>query len=276
MKNLGDYPVHSNISPDSNESMENAVRAAQACGLTEICFTDHYDAGSPYGAFGDPDLEQYFQTLERVRAAFPALTIRSGIELGMMREENEAIRKKLEPWQFDFILFSEHFVRGIDPWYEEYFNGRTLREGERDYLQEMLLDLRSWDDFDVVGHIGYVDKNLLGYAHPLTEPDPFNYEDFPDEIDALLREIISRGKGIEINTSTFTSWREGMPRRSVLRRYAELGGEIVTLGSDAHRADDVGRFFPEALEMLADCGLRWVCTYSERKPQFHAIERSAK
>lgn len=273
IKNLADYHVHSDISPDSSETMENAARAARSRGLTEIAFTDHYDAAYPgEESFGTPDLGHYFENLARVREAFPDLVIRSGIELGMVREANDEIRRTLEPWSFDFVMYSKHVVRGKDPWYEDYFAGRTLREGERDYLEDMLADLRSWDDFDIVGHIGYVDKNLLGYSRPLPDAKPFEYADFPDELDALLREIVSRGKGIEVNTSAYADWRDGMPRRSVLRRYAELGGEIVTLGSDAHQAEKVGRFFPEALSLLQDCGLRWVCTFNERKPQFHAIE----
>lgn len=268
MNRLGDFHVHSDISPDSDESMENAARMALARGLAEIAFTDHYDEDYPYEGFDPPDFARYFANLEQVRSAFPALAIRSATELGMMREANGKIRRRLSPWQFDFVLFSKHVVRGKDPWYEDYYAGRTLREGERDYLEEMIADIRAWDDFDVVGHIGYVDKYLGRYVNPPAETRPFEYRDFPDELDTLLRELIGRGKGIEVNTSSFTDQGQFMPGRSVLRRYRELGGEILTLGSDAHAAGRIGEHFSEALQLLADCGFRWVCTFRERKPRF--------
>lgn len=273
MQELGDFHVHSDISPDSDETMENAARAAAACGMTEIAFTDHYDEDYPYAGFAPPDFSRYFHNLERVRQAFPGLAVRAAVELGMMREANEKIGRTLAPWSFDFVLYSKHVVKGKDPWYEHYYEGRSLREGERAYLEEMIEDIRSYNDFDVVGHIGYVDKYLDRYQNPPAERRPFEYEDFPDEIDALLTEIIDRGKGIEINTSSFTSQGEFMPRRSLLRRYHELGGEILTLGSDAHQAGRVGEHFALARQTLADLGFRWVCTFAGRRPQFHSIAK---
>ena len=137
----------------------------------------------------------------------------------------------------------------------------------------MLADIRAWEDFDVVGHIGYADKYLSQYASTPSPGLPMEYEDFPDEMDALFEELISRGKGIELNTSTFSAWGEGMPRNSLLKRYAQLGGEIVTLGSDAHSAPRVGEGFRQALELLKGAGLKWICTFEERKPVFHALEK---
>lgn len=271
MRELGDFHVHSDISPDSTESMENAARTALARGLTEIAFTDHYDEDYPYEGFDRPDFQRYFENLSWVRAAFPELVIRSGTELGMMREANDAIRDWMAPWDFDFVLFSKHVVRRKDPWYEDYYAGRTLREGEQDYLEEMIADIRAYDDFDVVGHIGYVDKYLDRYTNPPEGSVRFEYQDFPDQIDTLLKELIGRGKGIEVNTSSYADQGEFMPRRSVLKRYRELGGEIITLGSDAHEAARVGSHFPEALGLLAELGFRWVCTFAGRTPHFEPI-----
>ena len=271
MKRLADYHVHSEFSADSSEPMENAADAALRCGLTEIAFTDHYDEAYPCEPFPKPDYSRYFAALESVQGAFPELTVRSGVELGMMRSELDAIRETLSPWDFDFVLFSKHVINGRDPWYPDYFADRTLREAEREYLSEMIQDIRAFDDFDVVGHIGYVDKYLDRMSDLPAYSRPFEYQDFPDELDELMREIISRGKGIEVNTSCFGSWNDGMPRMSVFRRYIELGGEIVTLGSDAHEAGDVGRYFKEALPFLEAAGCRWICTFAERQPQFHRL-----
>lgn len=273
MGTLGDYHVHSYISPDSDEKMANAARAAVRQGLGEIAFTDHYDEDYPYEGFPPPDFDMYFKNLAEVRKEFPELKIRAGVELGMQRESNEKIRQQLAPWQFDFVLFSKHVVKNRDPWYEEFYADRTLREGERLYLQEMLEDIRAWDDFDVAAHIGYADKYLQKYANVPAPGRPMEYEDFPEETDALFRALISRGKGIELNTSTFAQWGEGMPRNSFLRRYAQLGGEIITLGSDAHSAGRVGEGFRYALDILRDAGLRWVCTFENREPVFHALDK---
>lgn len=273
MKKLGDYHVHSGISPDSEESMENAAAAALACGLGEIVFTDHYDEDYPYDGFPPPDWPAYFQCLSAVREKFPELKIRAGVELGMHRASNGKIRRTLAPWQFDFILFSKHVAGGRDPWFEDFYADRPQRDAERVYLEEMLEDIRAWDDFDVVGHIGYADKYLTRYSSLPSPGTPFEYADFPEEIDAIFRELISRGKGIELNTSTFPEWGQGMPRISLLKRYAELGGEILTFGSDAHSAGRVGEGFGLAAQMAREAGLRWVCIYEERKPQFHSLQR---
>ena len=100
----------------------------------------------------------------------------------------------------------------------------------------MLFDLEHYEDFDVAGHIGYLDKYLPN-IDSLKEKTPFEYRDFPDLLDAILKSVILRGKGIEVNTSNYSVYEWPTPIKSVLKRFYELGGEVVTVGSDAHVAD---------------------------------------
>jgi histidinol-phosphatase (PHP family) len=171
---------------------------------------------------------------------------------------------------FDFVIASQHLAGGRDPWYGDYFDGITLREGQRIYLEEMLHCIERFDDFNVVGHIGYIDKYLDKYEFD-DEPKPFTYADFPDIIDGILKSVIDRGKGIEVNTSNYYIYDWPTPHPSIIRRYAELGGKIVTTGSDSHFVEVVGNKIREARELIKECGLKYVCTFTKMQPEFHKL-----
>lgn len=132
------------------------------------------------------------------------------------------------------MIGSSHVVNGIDPYYPAFYKGKTEHEAYTEYFESILDNLHSGADFDVYGHIDYVvrygpDKNKY-----------YSYERYADIIDAILKEIISQGKGIELNTAGF---KYGLghpnPTEDVLKRYHELGGEIITVGADAHKPEHV-------------------------------------
>lgn len=272
MDYYADYHVHTDISFDSDASMEQQAEAARERGVHELAFTDHYDPDYPYEGFEDPDLPLYFANLENVRAAFPDITFRAAMEVGPRPGTHDTARAKIASYPFDFILLSKHVVNGKDPWYPDFYEGLTQREGEELYLQEILDDVRTFGDFDVVGHIGYADR-YLDRSATLTEILPrFTWEDFPDLIDAILRTVIENGKGIEINTSDCRVHGYPAPHPSIIRRYAQFGGEILTIGSDAHGPDRVAERFREAHELAAACGLRYVCTFEHRRPVFRRLD----
>ena len=142
-----------------------------------------------------------------------------------------------------------------------------LEDGIRRFLEVTLENMRAFDDFDVYGHLDYI----VRYA-PL-EPRRFFYGDYGDLMDEILRFLISRGKGIEVNTG---GYKAGLgcpnPCPEVLRRYRELGGEIVTMGSDAHAVEYVGSFMGEAQEVLRGCGFRYFTLFRGREPVFVRLE----
>ncbi len=267
-----DYHVHSVVSFDAQAKMEECARAAAEKGLEEICFTEHYDEDYPYddGQSGC-DFELYHEEIERARQSVPQLAVKAGIEIGLMPSILGVAAAFVKSYPFDFVIASQHVIEGKDPWYGDFFTGRTVRESQRIYLEETYRNISRFDDFDVIGHIGYPDKYLKVQTVELEDPIPFTYEDFPQLIDAILLSAITRGKGIEVNTSYYPVLGNPVPHPSILRRYAQLGGEIVTMGSDAHQAKEVGQHFEEAIELLKECGLNYVCTFEGRKPVFHRL-----
>ncbi len=268
-----DYHVHSNVSLDAHDSPSRIAMTARERGISELCFTEHHEMDYPYDHPVKPELDYalYARELEKARACAPELIIKRGAEVSLLPGSLEKITKDLAKQQFDFVIASQHTINGKDPYFGDSFVGKTLRQAQREYLEETLLCLQGFDDFDVVGHIGYLDK----YVPEIKDLDirtPFEHHDFSDLLDAILLSAISRGKGIEVNTSNYFSYDWPTPIKSVLKRYVELGGEVLTVGSDAHFADVLCHRFADAVDYMRACGVKYVCRFTQRKPEFVKLD----
>lgn len=261
-----DYHIHSDWSFDAEDSTESIVSEASQAGLAEICFTEHIEPGHPYGFEWDGfiDFKSYAEEIQKLRKKYPGIEIRTGLELGLTKDTLTQTRKYVAGLNLDFIIASQHIVRGLDPYFPEYFEGKTKKEAEELYLQTLLHCLRGFEPYSVVGHIGYVSKNSPFHA-------PLCYEDYADLIDEILKEAIQTGHGIEVNTSTYGVFSDPMPSPDIIRRYLQLGGEIITIGSDAHLKERVGGNFSDALDLLRSLDAKYVCTFENLKPVFHPI-----
>lgn len=259
-----DYHLHSKVSFDSTAEPLEMALAAKAAGLREICFTDHYDYNSDPAV--PPDLfamEQYHNHYDGLQV--PGLTIRRGVEFGMTRWNKPQLKSLLEQYSFDFVIGSVHYVDGHDPYEPEYWHGRTVDQAFRVYLEEIYHCVLAHEDFDVLGHLTYVCKSVHNPTH-----EPVSFAKFQDITDEIMRILIAKGKGMEVNTSGVDRCGAYLPSADFLRRFKELGGEIVTVGSDAHDAARVGQYAPQVLGVLADI-FGYVCTFENRKPVFHKL-----
>jgi len=133
------------------------------------------------------------------------------------------------------------------------------------YIRALWWCTKEFPEFDCVGHLTY-------YCRQNPAKGQMLYSDAPDELDALFLLLRENGKGLEVNTSTKNSLGYFMPDYDMLERYRQLGGEIVTIGSDSHRPDTIGSHYKEACALLAKAGFRYHCTYADHKPTFHAIQ----
>ena len=257
-----DYHMHSRVSFDGHDTGLDLAKAALAAGLKEICFTDHIDY-DPMGTMGNMafDTEQY--NAEYDQLSLPGLKIRRGMEFGMTRDNVSQFRKELNRRHFDFVLGSIHFVDGLDVYMPPFWEGKTVFEAERRCLEETLACVKIHTDYDVLAHLTYIGKTM---AHPAPRPVP--YEEHREIIDEILKTLAENGKGLELNTSGLDRCGGFLPTADYFRRFRELGGEIVTVGSDAHRTDRVGQYSREACELLKDI-FGYVCTFEDRKPIFH-------
>ena len=195
----------------------------------------------------------------------PGLTIRRGMEFGMDRKNVAQFKKDLQRRPFDFVLGSIHFVDDLDVYFEDFWRNKTIFLAERRCLEETLVCVELHNDFDVLAHLTYISKTR---CHPA--PRPVRYEDHREVIDEILKVLVRKGKGLEINTSGVDRCGDYLPPMEMVRRFRELGGEIVTIGSDAHRTNRVGQYSFAVCELLKDI-FGHVCTFENRQPVFHKL-----
>ncbi len=262
---LADYHIHSYFSGDSEETFEEIVKASVLAGLKEICITDHQDFGfMADGILFELEVDEYYQALCRVSEQYAdTLTVKIGVETGLEPDKSQMLHQFANAHEFDFVIGSTHLVDGMDPYYPEFFQGKTDEQAFARYFESILESLDVCSDFDVYGHIDYIVRYSPNKARN------YSYEKYHDMIDAILRKLIHMGKGIEVNTC---GYRYGLgfpnPCKEIVRRYHELGGEIITVGSDAHVAQDIGYDFKKVEQLLSECGFDYYTVFSKRVPAF--------
>lgn len=260
---LWDTHMHTGYSGDSTAEPEDMINAAIQYGLDGICITDHMDYDYP----NDPELflfdvaaqqQELCLLKEKYRDSFPVLM---GIELGLQPQAVEKNRDLLKTHDFDFVIGSSHVVHGFDPYYKEYYVGKTEHEAYLEYFESILENIASFDDFDVYGHIDYVVR------YGPNKNTEYSYRKYADVMDEIFIQLIQKGKGIELNTAGL---KYGLghphPTEEALKRYRELGGEILTIGSDGHKPEHIAYDFKKVPGILMDAGFRYYTVFEKRNP----------
>lgn len=261
--NTFDYHLHTNHSMDSTMTVDELCGAAIQAGLQEICITEHTEFGHPDpNADRPPVIKDWMQDIQTAQKKYSQLIIRAGIEIGDNPLQREYIRAWHAALPVDYLLLSLHLIDNEDPYYPDYFNGKMQTQVYRRYVESKLSSALSWDasDYDAMAHLGYCAKFA---PYPLAER-PLRWRHAPDLFDALFSHLAQQGKALEINTSGMRTMNECIPGRELLVRFHELGGEFVTLGSDAHKPEHVGNWINEARELAMNCGLRYAMTFAKR------------
>lgn len=262
---LWDTHMHCNFSGDSESSPECMIEAAKIRGLDGICFTDHLDYDYP----DDPnlfllDFKHYREKIHALQQQYASrLAVLHGIELGLQPHLAAKHAKLLEDHHFDFVIGSSHVVHRVDPYYTSYFEGRTTHSAYLEYFESILENIQAFKGFDVYGHLDYV----LRYG-PHTDADD-SYHPFREIIDEILKQLIAAGKGIEVNTAGF-KYGLGHPNpcEDILKRYHELGGEILTVGADAHKPEHIAFCFDKLPGLLHSAGFSYYTVFKNRVPKF--------
>ena len=259
-----DYHMHTRVSFDGHDTGLQMAQAAKAAGLKEICFTDHLDY-DPLGKMGILAFDTAVYNAEYDDLEIPGLKIRRGMEFGMTVDNRAQFRKDLQRRPFDFVLGSIHFVDDFDVYYEDYWKDKSVFQAERRFLEATLECVELHEDFDVLAHLTYIAKT---HCHPSPRPVPF--EEHRELIDEILKTLARKNKGLEMNTSGVDRCGGFLPTEDMVRRFREVGGKIVTIGSDAHQSRRVGQYAFEACDILKDI-FGYVCTFEDRKPIFHKL-----
>lgn len=259
-----DFHVHTKFSADSDADIDQVIQAAIQKGMSHLCITDHHD----------PDYEveeglsfllspgEYYQTLCEYRKKYQdRIKLLIGVEMGLQPHIKNEVEAFLKNGTFDFVIGSSHVIDGTDPYYPEIWKNKTTEEVMNHYFENIYENIQIHDCFDVYGHIDYA----IRYA-PHKDKD-YCYDKYKEILDKILKAIISKGKGIEINTGGL---RKGLhstnPCEEIILHYKKYGGEIITVGSDAHMSGDVGADFLAAKEILKACGFTHYYIFEERKP----------
>ena len=258
-----DVHMHTLFSHDSDARPDEMIQEAIQKGLETICFTDHYDKDDM--EWGEESIfhpESYFKTLVPLQEKYKGkINIRIGVELGLQPHLGEYYREFTQKYPFDFVIGSVHCIQSTDPASKVIFQGKSDEEVYKIAFEETLTDIKAFDGFDVLGHLDYV----VRYGERREET--YSYKKFSDIIDEILRILIEKGKGLEVNTAGL---KYGLPfahpHSDVLKRYRELGGEIITIGADGHCPEHIAYDFDKVPSILKDCGFKYYAEYKERKP----------
>lgn len=261
-----DYHIHSDISGDCSVPMMRMAEAAQRRNLREICFTEHIDLDFPGDIDFVFDFNEYDEAFAEVKAAFPDMNIRKGIEAGLETATKQTMAELVRKHKLDYVIGSKHLVGGLDPFGSELWKLYSQREAYEDYLKECIESAKECDFYDVFGHLGYIAK-FCPFEDRL-----MRYGEYTDAVDELLKLLVEKGKGLEVNTSGIKATGSTMPEMPIVKRFFDLGGEIVTLGSDAHDESAPGRAVGETLQQLKRVGFKYICAFESRKPRFLTIE----
>ena len=275
---FADYHVHSEYSDDSTYPLEQVIRDAIGMGMDEICITDHvdygikkdWDAGEKIAYRGSQplanvDYPRYMAALRDMQIRYgDRIRIRVGLEFGIQTHTIPQFRALLTRYPLDFVILSIHQVENQEFWTQEFQRGRTQQEYNERYYEELLAVVQQYQGYSVLGHLDLITRYDEQGVYPFERVRPL--------VEAILRRVIADGKGIEVNTS---SHRYGLtdttPSVAILQLYRELGGTILTIGSDSHAPAHLGTHIEEARALLRDLGFRQFCTFEQMQPVFHPL-----
>ncbi|TCO73163.1 histidinol-phosphatase HisJ family protein [Marinisporobacter balticus] len=264
-----DYHVHTLFSKDSTMKVEEGIRRAVEIGLKEIAFTDHAEINvwRPGDVIVDDlfEIPIYIDKMYQYKEKYKdKINIKLGIEIGLQREEKDRIAQIIDEYPFDFVIGSSHTIEKYDLYFRQLFQEKTKKEAYERYFQEVLKIVQEIESYNVYGHLDLVRRYAYG-----------EYEDISicniemEIIEEILKVIIQKGKGIEVNTSGFRYGIDSTnPDIDVLKLYKDLGGEIITVGSDAHKKEDIGYRIGETYDILKDIGYKYITTFERMEPKF--------
>lgn len=253
-----DYHVHSDNSFDCKIPMDEMCCRAVARGISELAFTDHFNNHLLDIDLGYYDPERYFADLERCRAQFPTLTIRAGIEVGEPHRWGSKILPILQRYPYDLVLGSLHWVGNQNVFNPDYFRGQGPQKAYGDYFAELNRMVRH-GGFDILAHVDLPKRagfNVYG---------SYDIGAYEEAVRDLWQSCIESQIAVEINTKGVRCRVAQLhPTTAALKWYVEMGGQLLTLGSDAHHSNNVGEHFDQAIQSAHEAGLTHVCRFQCR------------
>lgn len=261
-----DYHMHSNFSGDSTTDMEDMIKKSINLGLKEICFTDHVDYDIKDSIYEKINYDKYFEKIDFLKNKYNnEISIKKGIELGLQRQIIDTCKNDVLSYPFDFVICSIHTIDRLELYFNEFFKGKTQLQSYEGYYNELYTVIKNFKNYCVLGHLDLI-KRYGNFKDILDDTL------FLDIIESILKQVIYDGKGIEINTSCYRyNLPDLTPSRRILKMYKDLGGEIITTGSDSHNTSQIAHKFDYIYPLLKDLGFNYISTFNKMKPKFIKI-----
>lgn len=275
---FADYHVHTEFSDDSVYPMEQVINDAIAMQMDEICFTDHVDYGIKEDwdcshpmkyrgsePFANVDFPVYVSKIREFQSMYGMhIAIKMGLEFGMQMHTISQYEDLFVKYPFDFIILSIHQVENKEFWTQDFQRGKSQKEYNERYYEEMLKIVKAYQNYSVLGHMDLITRYDENGIYPFKKVESV--------ISEILKIVISNGKGLELNTSYHRyGLQDTTPSVDILKLYRDMGGEIITIGSDSHKPEHLGAYINEAKGLLKSLGFRYFCTYDKMQPTYHML-----
>ena len=275
-----DYHVHTEFSDDSTYPMIDCIKDAIDHNIDELCFTDHVDYGIKLDwdqqdhfktingqVLANVDYPRYFAAIQSYQQQFDGqITLKKGLEFGVQTHTIPLYEHLLETYPLDFVILSIHQIDDLEFWTQDYQRNKTQTQYNQGYYQALLDVVNAYDGYSVLGHMDLINRYDQHGIYPFELVEPYIAE--------ILKIVIKQGKGIELNTSSVRyGLKDSTPSKAILSLYKDLGGTILTIGSDSHQPSHLGVYIDQAKEYLKSIGFQYYCTYDAMVPSFHPLDR---
>jgi len=254
-----DYHIHTKLCNHARGVMGAYVKRAIEKGLTEVCFLDHLTLSEPGNRLSmtPGEVPFYFQAVQNLKNSFDGMiSVKAGLEVDFNPENKDLVEEIIETFSFDVIGSSIHFPGNIDivnsrsDWKQGRYDTEQVYELYFSHFKTML----EYDYFDVICHLDLPKK--FGRKSIKT---------FDRELDEIITVIKDKDFTVELNTSGYNHpVSEAYPAPDIIKK-CHKAGVSMTLGSDAHHPDDVGRHFDKALPLLRSIGYTHLVSFTERQ-----------
>jgi len=260
--------IHSDNSSDGESSVIEECESAVSAHLKHIAITDHCDIDLYEKENCGLALRQSYFDILKARSVFEGcINIIHGVELGNCYYDPLAAEAVTSRFPYDFVLGSIHSVSGYDDFAFIDFKKVSADELVKLYLNE-LEGMIEWGGFDVLAHLTYP----LRYINGIYKME-LDFKKYQEQVETIIKKVVKKNKGLEINTSGLRQpYGMTMPDIWCLKLYFEAGGEILTMGSDAHRAADIGANIMDAVKLAKQAGFKYYSVFKKRHPVFIKIE----
>lgn len=268
-----DYHLHTAFSSDSKTPMEDMIASGIQKGLRTLCFTEHMDYDYPV-PIDNPDLTFLLDTnaylaknSELASKYADKCEILFGIELGLQPHLTSRLKELLDSFPFDFVIGSAHLIDGKDPYYPEFFDGYGEKRAYERYFEHCVENIKAFSGIDSFGHLDYIVR------YGPNQNKYYNYKEYSDYIDEILKLLIHNGIALEVNTGSF---KYGMnvtnPSLDIIKVYRQMGGELITVGSDAHVPEFIANKFDLVAQLLEQAGFKYYTEFRGRKAEFLKLQ----